>query len=860
MKRTRLALAALLFAIHSGTARGADVPVTLNFNGSGINPQPGTSFAEGTSQGQISPFGAATVTFGDYKGTGSTRTVNVTFTIANGSSFSGTFTAMATVNSPTLSISGNITSGTGIFRNASGSLQFARTITNLAPPTVVAVLKFTVTGSGTVSVADPSSGLTVSPGGLVFTLPVGSQAKSTQGIAVHNGSAEVASLQVATASGTWLSVTPSSGNVPAFGDFPIAVTVNPSLLKAGIYTDQVVIRSSGSTLTVFVELVIGPSGVYLQLSQTGLKFRGNPSGAAPAPQTIVVTNTGVGNLSGLNVIASTTEGGSWLQTRLIPAGEQFQVEVSVNPAGQTVAKHYGRLVFTLPGAPNSPQSVTVLMDLVKDQAQIGFFRPYLGLIMEPAGETTFDTVKIFNTGNITADWRTRIEYISDNGTGWLSISPSSGTLLQGIPTPGVIAPQFANLTFTGTRGMLSPGGYQAVVHLESNPPAYPGFEAILVEMFIQDIVAGGGTVSDFSVGAPSYAYGARAATCNPTQIVSRIVSPPQGIQPVVGEPTELSVFVLSNCNELLSAGSVTASFSNGDPALKLIPVGKGVWSGTWTPHKAAAEVTVSVRSQREGQPILAASKSASWTVVAGTAENPIVNSGGVLSAASGTSPIAPGEFIAIYGANLAAGGGVLVAPPGQPFPTSLGGTQVFLAGKPIPLYFTSAGQIDAIVPVDIPPNTIQQLVVQSGTSVSQPEPVLIGAAEPSVFTQDQSGKGPGAILGQKAGGSAALNTPANPASAGDALLIYCTGLGTTSPSVPAGTPAPSNVLSFADNPASVTVGGKPAEVLFTGLAPGYVGLYQVNVIVPSGIPAGNSVPVVVTVAGASSPSVTVAIR
>jgi uncharacterized protein (TIGR03437 family) len=62
------------------------------------------------------------------------------------------------------------------------------------------------------------------------------------------------------------------------------------------------------------------------------------------------------------------------------------------------------------------------------------------------------------------------------------------------------------------------------------------------------------------------------------------------------------------------------------------------------------------------------------------------------------------------------------------------------------------------------------------------------------------------------------------------------------------------------NDATVTIGDQPAQVFFSGLAPEFAGLYQVNVIVPSGIAPGANVPVILTVAGVSSPPVTVAIQ
>jgi uncharacterized protein (TIGR03437 family) len=80
------------------------------------------------------------------------------------------------------------------------------------------------------------------------------------------------------------------------------------------------------------------------------------------------------------------------------------------------------------------------------------------------------------------------------------------------------------------------------------------------------------------------------------------------------------------------------------------------------------------------------------------------------------------------------------------------------------------------------------------------------------------------------------------------------------PPVPAQLAAPLPTLSRTTNPVTVTVGGVSAAVPFAGLAPGFVGLYQVNATVPTGVAPGASVPVVLSVAGAASVPVTVAIQ
>jgi uncharacterized protein (TIGR03437 family) len=168
--------------------------------------------------------------------------------------------------------------------------------------------------------------------------------------------------------------------------------------------------------------------------------------------------------------------------------------------------------------------------------------------------------------------------------------------------------------------------------------------------------------------------------------------------------------------------------------------------------------------------------------------------------------------------------------------------------------------VNAIVPYGLAVNTAQQVAVSRGSTISVPQQVTIAAAAPGVFSTDGSGKGQGIIVGVKGTGEQAVADSAHPVKAGDTLVIYCTGLGEVDPPTTAGTAASLTQLSYAINPVAVTVGGVPAAVLFAGLTPGYVGLYQINATVPRGVTAGDQVPVVVTAAGQSSTVVTVAVR
>jgi trimeric autotransporter adhesin len=122
-------------------------------------------------------------------------------------------------------------------------------------------------------------------------------------------------------------------------------------------------------------------------------------------------------------------------------------------------------------------------------------------------------------------------------------------------------------------------------------------------------------------------------------------------------------------------------------------------------------------------------------------------------------------------------------------------------------------------------------------------------AMPGVFTLDSSGSGPGAIVNQ----DGTVNSATNPASAGSIVMIFATGEGQTNPDgadgKPDGFPAPTPIAQ----PVTATIGGLNADVQYAGGVPGLVaGFLQVNVRVPSGAPASNAVPAILSIGGNSS--------
>ncbi len=178
-----------------------------------------------------------------------------------------------------------------------------------------------------------------------------------------------------------------------------------------------------------------------------------------------------------------------------------------------------------------------------------------------------------------------------------------------------------------------------------------------------------------------------------------------------------------------------------------------------------------------------------------------------------------------------------------------------LGSEPLPLFYTGPGQIDAMIPWDAPTGVILPLTVTRQGFTSPVEPVVLAQSQPAVFLAPQVAPVQGTIIGL--GG---LAGPQAPVSTGDVVVIYCAGLGPVTPILPTGAAAPLDQLVHTVNPVTVAIGGMSAQVLFAGLAPGSVAEYQINAVIPAGVSPGESVPLVLNVAGVSSLPVTLAVK
>jgi uncharacterized protein (TIGR03437 family) len=245
------------------------------------------------------------------------------------------------------------------------------------------------------------------------------------------------------------------------------------------------------------------------------------------------------------------------------------------------------------------------------------------------------------------------------------------------------------------------------------------------------------------------------------------------------------------------------------------------------------------------------------------AQTPSVNSGGIVNAASFVAgqPVAPGSIVAIFGQQLAA---QLAQADTVPWSNSLGNVSVTFNGVSAPLQFVSTGQINAQVPWEAFPTgtgTGSVVVTNNGT-LSAAQTVVVNPIVPGVFqasghaiavnVTDPTSARYGTLTAPS-GSIPGLTT--FPARVNDFIFFYANGLGPVDSTVTSGQVPPAGTTVRTITTPTVLLGTTPANVLFSGLTPGFPGIYQVNISIPQ-VAAGDAIPLQVQSGGFTSPATT----
>ncbi len=236
--------------------------------------------------------------------------------------------------------------------------------------------------------------------------------------------------------------------------------------------------------------------------------------------------------------------------------------------------------------------------------------------------------------------------------------------------------------------------------------------------------------------------------------------------------------------------------------------------------------------------------------------DPMINAGGVVSSASFTAGpgAVPGSYMSIFGSSLSDTMGKATV---QPLPLAIGQASVTFrtsSGKliPAPLLYADPTQINIQVPWEIAGESSVEIIVNVRDASSAPYSVPVAPHSPAIFLAN-------GLAAAQDYPNYNLITHDNPAARGQVVILYLNGLGAVNGGPATGSPAPLGSGVQTQIPATVTIGGKNAAVLFSGLTDGLPGLNQINLTVPEDAPTGDQ-PIVVTIGGISSPAVSIPVR
>jgi len=502
--------------------------------------------------------------------------------------------------------------------------------------------------------------------------------------------------------------------------------------------------------------------------------------------------------------ASATVGAAGPCTTIFTVSTCIPINVALNTASLKAGMQTGILMVTAPASVvDAPQTITVTVNMG------GAVPSSISVYVAPGG-----TVDVPTPTNSDLRWRATTQ----DGNNWLSMAISgSGSFKFVYPWSVQVQPASAN----------TPGTYNGTVTL-SNSSFAADNKAIAVTMNVttQPIAQAPSQVNvTLAAGAPPQTqYSAIPVT---------VTNSGMGALTVTG-----ATAATSSCGSSWLAVAPTASGAS----LSVDPTGMS--SGTSC--NATLTITTNAVNTLPAIPI-------TLQVVAKGA--PTVNYQGVLNNATFVpgEAVCPGDIVVVKGSQFSFGGattGGYTAGQAPPLATDVGSAQVLVNGTAAPMFYSFYGQLAFQMPVDAPTGTAVIQVKRDDGAVSNLVSVPVAAMAPRLLLIGVGNYG--AIQNATdnsyplpAGAFPGLTTHA--AHPGDVLVIYAIGLGPTSPAVGTGQPAPSaEPLARLSSPVTVAFASQAGDILapadatpsFVGQSPGYAGLFQVNVTVPSNAPTG----------------------
>lgn len=746
---------------------------------------------------------------------------------------------------------------------------------------------------GLVPAAQAAADFSVDPTSLDFSSNAGVPIP-TQTFSVINNDTKSISVNLQANSSFGLQVSPPSLSIGKGGSGTATVSV-PNGLPAGNYSGSIVVSNSTGSATVSVtveisgvSIVVAPSSTSVTVQQ-GKKTTTNFA-LSGGPASIVVNVSG----SGLSGAGASNAPGSY--------------SLTVDATNLTAGSYSGTVSFSCAngGSPCVPQVASVSVTVTPIAVTISVV-PSSIIATVTAGQTTTTpaftitggpaTVQVSASGqglsggsaNAPGSFSAAVDATGlgpGNYPGTLTFScagcnTQTANVVVNVVPPVQLSSSKSSLSFQAYQGRPAPAGQSLVLSaaggsasfsvqnvptwLQVSPPSGTASSAptqITLTVIPSALTLGSNTATI------SFASGNSTAPVNVSATLAKLslsATPAQVSATLGPSQTQNIPLTIATADNGAVAVTSTSTTSRGGPWIKLATtdftapgpapavtldstgLSPGSYSGTITYSCAASS---QVDCGQTPVPV-------NLTVTA--AAPPSISPGGlIVSSSFGALPtIGPGTYIEIYGQNLST-----TTMGWQQFfvnnvaPTTLQGVGVKINGEPAFVNFVSAGQVNALIPGDVSAGPAQ-VIVSNAQGSSAPFTVNVAPQQPTLLAPAQfvisKNQYVGALLPPDYATTFALPTgaiagvPSRPAKPGEVVVLYGLGFGPVTQNVPVGTIAPAQTTSL-NSALHVLFNQTEGAVPFAGLAPGFVGLYQINVVVPQ-VADNDAVPLTFTLGG-----------
>ena len=635
----------------------------------------------------------------------------------------------------------------------------------------------------------------------------------TQPLGLQNAGGGSIGFASVSCGASWCGVTGTPGSIQAGQTATVTVSADPSALTSGYYRTLLTVKASTGTTSIPVTLFVSATPS-LSLQPAGQQFLsqagGVPNGQNPS---FLIDVTGS---APVNWSASVLPGASWLSvpttSGTATASQPGQVTFALDPvviAALPPQTYYATIRISSTGVVNSPQDFQVVLNVAPagnvqrpNPSPAGLLFIGSATVAPPPQTVTISTSSV-------SPVTVQVSAATSDGAKWLSVTPSTGSAQPGNPLLTKVSVDASK---------LAPGVYTGGVSY-----AYTGLAVRTVNV---TLIVGTTPKPAFVTGlSPKDA----AATCAPKLMAAAQTGLVTNFSQPTAWPTPLELRLVDDCGSPVANGQIVAAFTNGDPPLPLTLAdgSSGLYSGTWTPRRTAQQTTITMRATAPG--FTSVTTQISGSVTPNSAPLLARNSTQHMFNPLAAGALAPGTLVQVSGTGLSSK--VMAALPGA-LPTTLNGTQVLIGGIPAPLSLVSPVSIAAELPFGLTPGMQYQILVSANGALTTPDTVQLSGTSPGLATVTG-----GLVAAMHLDGSAV--TEMAPAAPGETLVMLGAGLGLTDTAVADGAVSPADPLANAVSMPTLTIDGDPAAILFAGLQPGTVGIYQINFTVPASAKNGD---------------------